>query len=258
MTDCGKGWALITGASSGIGEAFARRLAAEGHDLVIVARRVELLEKLAEELEGRHGVRVKVESADLSSEAGVERVVERVRETEPLSMLVNNAGFSTAARFVEADLESQLRMIRVHNLAAVRLVHAALPGMLACGRGSIINVSSMAGLVPAPYNAIYDATKAFLVLFSEGLYQELQGTGVRVQALCPGYTHTGFHAAIGVDRKIPEPFWLTPEEVVNASLSALEKGAVVCVPGWKQRLFASFLLSLPRPLRYRLVRLVER
>ncbi len=256
---CGnKGWALITGASSGIGEAFARKLAAEGHDLIIVARRRELLARLADELAKEHGVRVEVEPADLSTDAGVERAAQRAREAEPLSLLVNNAGFSTAERFVEADLESQLRMMRVHNLAAVRLVHAALPGMISRGRGGIINVSSIAGLVPAPYNAIYDATKAFLVLFTEGLHQELRGTGVRVQALCPGYTHTGFHAAIGVDRKIPEPFWLTPEEVVEASLSALAKGTVVCIPGWKQRLFADFLLSLPRPLRYRLVRLVER
>jgi len=250
--------ALVTGASSGIGEAFARRLAADGYDLVVVARREELLRELADELSGAHGAAVEVEPADLSVEADVARVAQRIREDGSLAMLVNNAGFSTAEKFVDADLESQLRMAHVHNLAALSLTHAALQGMIARGRGSVINVSSIAGLVPAPYNAVYDATKGFLVLFSEGLHQELRGTGVRVQALCPGYTHTGFHAAIGVERNIPEGFWLNPEEVVDASLADLEKGRVVCVPGRKQRLFVSFLLSLPRPLRYRLVRLVER
>lgn len=252
------GTALVTGASSGIGEAFARRLASDGYDLVVVARRAELLEKLAGELSEAHGVAVEIEPADLGVEADVARVAQRVGDDGSLTMLVNNAGFSTAERFIDADLESQLRMACVHDLAALRLTHAALRGMIARGRGSVINVSSIAGLVPAPYNATYDATKGFLVLFSEGLHQELRGTGVRVQALCPGYTHTGFHAAIGVERNIPEGFWLSPEEVVDASLADLERGRVVCVPGMKQRLFVSFLLSLPRPLRYRLVRLVER
>ncbi len=258
MTRGEKGWALVTGASSGIGEAFARRLAFEGYDLIIVARRVELLERLASELCRSCGVAVEVEPADLSVESDIARVAQRIAEVGPLAVLVNNAGFSTAEKFMEADLQSQLRMIYVHNLATIWLTHAALRGMISHGRGSIINVSSVAGLIPAPYNAAYDATKAFLVLFSEGLHQELRGTGVRVQALCPGYTHTGFHASIGVERKIPEPFWLTPEEVVDASLSALERGAVVCVPGKKQHLFVSLMLALPRPLRYRLIRLVER
>lgn len=258
MAERKKGWALVTGASSGIGEAFARRLASEGYDLVIVARRVELLEKLAGELCRSCGVAVEVEPADLSMEEDIARVAERIADLEPLAVLVNNAGFSTAEKFVEADLQSQLRMIYVHNLATLWLTHAALRGMIAQGRGSIINVSSIAGLIPAPYNAVYDATKAFLVLFSEGLHQELQGTGIRVQALCPGYTRTGFHAAIGVERKIPEPFWLTPDEVVDASLSALERGDVLCIPGRVQRLLIYLLLSLPRRLRYPLIRLVER
>lgn len=246
----------MTGASSGIGEAFARRLASEGNDLTIVARRVELLERLATELCLDCGAAVEAEPADQSLEADISMVAQRTRDAQPLTMLVNNAGFSTAERFIEADLENQKRMICLHNLAALRLAHAALPGMIARGRGSIINLSSIASLIPAPYGAIYDATKAFLIPFSEGLGQELRGTGV--QALCPGYTHTGFHAAIGVDRNVPEPFWLTPEQVVDASLAALEKGTVVCIPGRKQRLFVSLMFSLQRSLSYRLARFVER
>jgi hypothetical protein len=257
MNRSSKGWAVITGASSGIGEAFARRLAADGYDLIIVARRVELLEKLAQELSRAHGVSAEVEAADLSVEGDVARVAERIKVTPRLAMLVNNAGFSTAERFIDADLESQLRMCYVHNMATLWLTHSAIKGMKARGEGSIINVSSIGGLIPAPYNATYDATKAFLVLFSEALQRELQGTGVKVQALCPGFTRTGFHEAIGVERDVPERFWQSPAEVVDASLADLAKGRVVCIPGKAQRLFISFLLSLPRSLRYRLVRLVE-
>jgi len=257
MDGSSKGCALVTGASSGIGEAFARRLAAEGYDLIVVARRLELLEKLARELSGTHRVAVEVETADLSVEDNVARLAERIRGTETLAMLVNNAGFGSAERFINADLESQLRMAYVHNIATLWLTHAAVQGMIARGGGSIINVSSIGGLLPAPFNATYNATKGFLVLFSESLQQELRGTGVKVQALCPGFIHTGFHAAIGVERNVPERFWLSSEVVVDASLDDLARGRVVCIPGRMQRLIMSFMLSLPRSLRYRLTTLVE-
>ncbi len=256
-----KGTAFITGASSGIGEAYARRLAGEGFDLALVARRKELLEKIASELEAAWGIKVSVLPADLSLREDVLRLEDFIAKAEPLSFLINNAGFSTAERFIDADIEKLEKMIMVHNLATVWLTRVAITKMIGINRGSIINVSSIAGVYPAPYNAVYDGTKAFLILFTEGLFQELKlakVSGVKVQVVCPGYTRTGFHAAIGVERDIPDFFWLRPEEVVNASLKALEKGKIICVPGALQRITTSFLLATPRRIRYEIIRRVER
>lgn len=253
--------AFITGASSGIGEAYARRLARDGFDLVLVARRAKLLEEIASELEKSCGVKVRVLPADLSRKEDILRLEDFISENEPLSFLVNNAGFSTAERFIEADIESQEKMLLVHNLATIRLTRAALSGMVDANRGAIINVSSLAGLYPAPYNAVYDGTKAFLVLFTLGLFQELKlskASGVRVQVVCPGYTRTGFHRAIGVERNVPNFFWLKPEEVVDESLRALEKGKILCVPGMLQKTTTAFLLALPGRIRYSVIRIVER
>jgi uncharacterized protein len=253
--------ALITGASSGIGEAYARLLAPQGWDLVLVARRKELLFEIAQELSETFGVTVSVEPADLAREEDVDRLVERIVSDDTLEMLINNAGFSSAEKSVDLDLETQLGMIRVHDIATLRLTLAALPGMRARGSGTIINVASLAGLLPTPYNATYNATKSFLVGLTEGLHQELAAKGIRgirLQALCPGYTRSGFHEAAGATREVPEGAWMSSEEVAAESLSALEKGTVVFIPGVKNRLMVGFMLTLPRALRYRLARLVER
>ncbi len=217
-----KGTALVTGASLGIGEAYCRALAREGYDLILVARRRELLEKLAEELKSRHGIGAEVFPADLASDEDTARVARRIEETADLSLLVNNAGFGVEGFFVDTDIERQLDVVRVHDLATMRLCRATLPGMIARRHGGIINLSSLAAFFPSPGNVIYSASKAFTVAFSEALSLELKGTGVRVQALCPGFTHTSFHSSLGMDMShIPERMWMDADEVVEESCARL-------------------------------------
>jgi len=244
--------ALITGASSGIGAAFARQLAPMGYNLILVARREDRLSSLASELGERYPINTEVLAADLTSPADIERVERRIAELERLGLLINNAGFGAPGQFVETDLATHLNMIHLHVIASVRLTRAALPGMIARDRGGIINVSSIAGLVPIPGSVTYSATKAYLNVFSEALQAELTGTGVKVQSLCPGFTHTGFHDTPehkGFRRsRIPEAMWMSAEEVAAESLAALDRRRVVFVPGLKYRLVAMVARNTPRSL----------
>ncbi len=239
--------AVITGASSGIGAVFARKLAERGHGLVLVARRQDRLQRLADELSSAHGVRAEVCAADLADESAVERVADAINDVPDLELLVNNAGFGTLGRFVDADVQTQLDMIRVHVLAAVRLCRAAVPGMLARDRGAIVNVSSIGAWLSVAGNVQYAATKMYLTAFSEGLQDELRQTGVRVQALCPGFTYTEFHDLEQMDRfdrkDIPKRFWMSAEDVVDYSLKMLGKKRVIVIPGWRNRMVARILQS---------------
>jgi hypothetical protein len=211
-----------------------------GYNVILVARRSSRLAALATELGERYPITAEVLAADLANPADVEQVESRIVELERLDLLINNAGFGAPGSFAEADLATQLNMIQVHVVASVRLTRAALPGMMARRRGAIINVSSIAGMVPIPGSATYSSTKAYLNVFSEALQAELTGTGVKVQALCPGFTHTGFHDTPehrGYGRsRIPEALWMTAEEVAEGSLGALDRRQVVFVPGLKNRL----------------------
>jgi short-subunit dehydrogenase len=242
--------ALVTGASSGIGEAFARGLASRGTALVLVARREDRLEALAKELD----VPSEVLAADLGDPAGLRRVEERVAAgTDPIDLLVNNAGFGTTGSFATLDVEREDEEVRVNVLAVVRLSRAALPGMIERGSGGIVNVSSLAAFQPDPGNATYGATKAFVLSFSEALAEELRKTGVRVQALCPGYTRTEFQTTAEYETsRIPKAVWQRPEQVVDASLAALDKGKPVCVPGPHNKVAAVGSGLLPRVVRRKL------
>jgi short-subunit dehydrogenase len=239
-----KGLALVTGASSGLGAAFARQLAARGFDLLLVARRADRLDQLAGELRRAYRVNVECLPADLSDPAGVDGVVQRIRELDGIAVLVNNAGFDVPLRFVEADIERLSDMNAVHVDAAIRLSHAALPAMLRARRGALVNVSSVSAFAPLVGNAIYSATKAYLVNFSEALAMELAGSGVFVQALCPGFTHTELHAGPEFElfRRLPLPefIWMTADAVARASLESLGSGQVIVVPGIGYRLGALF------------------
>jgi short-subunit dehydrogenase len=242
--------ALITGASSGIGAAFARRLARDGYNLILVARRREKLEALARELEAAHGIRAEVLVADLARISEIERVEARITELgSDLALLINNAGFGTNGQFHEVTPERHTDMINVHVTASVRLSRAAMPRMLACGQGGVINVASIAAFFPLPGNANYSASKAYLVTFCEALAKEIKGSGVKVQALCPGFTVTEFHDTpeyASFDRsQVPKTLWMSADEIVDDSLKALKRGRVVCIPGWKYRVLVAVGTNKP-------------
>ena len=239
--------ALVTGASSGIGEAFARRLSRDGFDLILVARRHEPLEQLARQLGGAETL-----AADLSLEEGLARVEARIASAPDLELLVNNAGFGTKGRFWETSLEGQDRMHRLHVMATMRLSRAALAAMVPRGRGAVINVSSVAGFGQSPNNVSYCATKAWMNRFTEGLDLELRGIGspVRVQALCPGFTVTGFHDAMGMSRDgIPSWMWMRADDVVDASLRGLERGRLFVIPGAFYKAVVAIEKLVPRKVR---------
>jgi len=238
--------AAVTGASAGIGEAFARALARDGWDLLLVARRRKRLERLAGELRDTHGVRAEVLAADLMRPKRLRAVEAVFEESTRLELLVNNAGLGEFRVFHESERQRQEAEIRLNVLAAVRLAHAALPAMIRRGRGAVINVSSTAAFAPCPQFATYGATKAFLNSFTEALHEELRGTGVRVQALCPGLTHTEIFERMNVDASaLPSFLWMEPADVVDESLAALERGDVVCVPGLANRALSTLTRVLP-------------
>lgn len=239
------GTALITGASSGMGAAYARQLAVQGFNLILVARRKERLEALASELQEQQGIAAEIIVADLSKTEEIEMIADHAKEMERLDILVSNAGFGTIGKFFEVDIHRQLDMLNVHNTAAVQLCYATLPGMLARNRGVIILVSSVMAVSFMPGYTMYSATKAFLRVFAENLALELKGTQIRVQALCPGFTDTEFQRVGDFedwDRSIvPEKLWMSANDVVSLSLANIkDDDDVVCVPGtYNQKLFQS-------------------
>lgn len=238
------GWAVITGASSGIGQEFARQLAAQGFSLFLVARRKDRLEALTESLHGAHGTATETFPADLGRLAEIMRLGERLRAQENLDILVNNAGFATVGPFFEADLNCQLSMLTVHNMAPVILARVVLPNMIQRNRGVLIFTASLAATIPAPGSGLYTPTKAFLMGFANVLSLELIHTDVRVQALCPGYTRTEFHNDPAFDKLkgfLPKYVWGTSQRVVRDSLRGVSKRKVVVVSGLLNRLTAKFL-----------------
>jgi short-subunit dehydrogenase len=240
---------LVTGATAGIGAEFARRLAADGHDLVLVARDVERLAKAAADLTGAYGVQVSTLSADLATDGGMSAVEERLR-SDAVDLLVNNAGFGHRGRFLAVPVEDELAMVRVHVDAVLRLTSAAVPGMVSRGRGAVVNVASVAAFFP---RGTYGATKAWVVSFSQAVRQDLAGTGVRVMALCPGFTHTEFHDRAGMDMSgIPSWLWLDAGKVVSDALDDLKAGKAVSVPGLPYKAMVGAGSLVPRNLAGRL------
>lgn len=241
--------ALVTGASAGLGAVFARKLAERGYDLILVARRREKLQALADELEAEHNCRAEVLVADLADDAQRLVVAERILAEPEFEFLVNNAGFGLRPLFYESDLGEQMTMARLHVLATTHLTHAALPGMVKRGRGFIINVSSVAGYLHSPSNVMYCSTKAWVNSFTLGLDAELVGSGVAVQSLCPGFTYSEFHDVMEVDREtVPKNWWLDADFVVEDSLRTLDRHPrkVICVPSLRYKLMTIFLKSIPR------------
>ncbi|MEU4685146.1 SDR family NAD(P)-dependent oxidoreductase [Streptomyces xinghaiensis] len=237
--------ALITGATAGIGAAFARRLASDGHHLVLVARDEKRLREQATELHDRHGIEVEVLPADLSTEEGIEAVGARLEErTHPVDLLVNNAGFGHRGAFLDVPVEDELTMLKVHCEAVLRLTYTAVAGMRNRGRGGVINVASVAAFVP---RGTYGASKAWVVQFTQGVAHDLAGSGVRLMALCPGFVRTEFHerAGVGTDN-IPGWMWLDADRLVEAAIKDLDRGKSLSVPDPRYKTLTGLVKLAPR------------
>lgn len=248
--------ALVTGATSGIGAAFASRLAQNGFDLILHGRRQKELMDRAKNLERSYSTSVEIIIAELSRPDEIRKVEERINSLDRLDMLVNNAGYWEPGVFWEHSPDSLEAMIMVHNVAPVRFIRAALPRMLERDKGDIINVSSAGAYLNMVTLENYGATKAYLISFTESLHVALMGTGIRVQALTPGFTVTEFHSRLGADFTKEQRTWMQPEEVVDESLRALGKGPVVCIPGFKRRFIVKLVSMLPRSVYYRMMKTI--
>jgi short-subunit dehydrogenase len=246
--------ALVTGASSGIGESLARLLAERGHDLVLVARDRGRLEALAKELEGAFQASAQVLPADLTDAEQLATVEARCHDrSAPVAVLVNNAGFGTFGPLHTLDVDTEAREIQLNVVALVRLTHAAAAEMVERGTGGILNVSSLAGFQPGPSNATYSATKAFITSFTEAVHEELRGTGVSVTVLCPGFTRTGFQATANVPAEaVPGFMWQEADAVARVGLDALAKNRAVAIPGGLNKVLGTFSSLAPHAISRRL------
>ena len=242
--------ALITGASSGIGEAFANALAAQGFDLILVARSEDKLTSLAKQLTELHSRRVEVVTADLTHAGSAAKIHTAAQALGlPVDLLVNNAGFGSAGAFHKLEAAREREEVLLNAAAVVDMTHAFLPAMLDKGRGGIINVASMAAFQPLPFMSVYAATKAFVLSFSQGLRAELRGKGVKVLAVCPGPVDTPFFEATGntkLRKTVPKATMMTAEGVVAASLKAFRAGRSIVVPGMANKLLATGTRLMPR------------
>jgi len=245
--------AVITGASSGLGATFARKLAARGYDLLLIARREARLQSIALEVGQQYRVHTEVLAADLADDAALAAAASRILEAPDLGLLVNNAGFGTLGYFFDADPVIQERMHRLHVIATLRLSHAALANLVpraAPGTG-IINVSSVAAFGASPQNVSYCATKTWMNRFSEGLAIELgaKSSPVTVQALCPGFTRTEFADTMGMKPSvIPASLWMPADFVVEESLRGLDRGTMFVIPGWRYKFLVWIMKLVPSGL----------
>jgi uncharacterized protein len=244
--------ALVTGASSGLGAEFARRLAERGHDVTVVARRVDRLEQLREEIIARHPVRVTVLAADLETQAGRNSVASLLRKQSPW-ILVNNAGFATRGALSNLDAARERAEVLVNVVAVQQFTRDVLPGLLEAGTGGIINLASTAAFQPLPFMATYAATKAFVLHFTEALAEEVRGSGVRVMALCPGPVRTEFDTVAGTQdyMRVAAPMTMDADRCVRTALRAFDRGSAVCVPGRLNAAFAEVPRFTPRFLMRR-------
>jgi hypothetical protein len=253
------GTALVTGASAGLGVHFAEALAARGHDLILTARRLDRLETLAADMRARHGVAVAVIAADLADPTAPDALIAEIgRRGLAVNWLINNAGFGASGAVAEADTAALLAMIDVNCRAPVALARAVLPGMLQMRSGGILNVASTASFQPGPWMAVYYASKAFMLSFSEALHEEVRGHGVHVAAICPGPTRTEFFAVAGKSDAMLARIAGPPEQVVRDGLAALFANRAVRVSGLINRLMALSPRLGPRWLVRRVAGRIQR
>ncbi|WAU85413.1 SDR family oxidoreductase [Streptomyces sp. Qhu-G9] len=239
--------ALITGSTAGIGAAFARRLASDGHNLVLVARDTKRLGEQATELHDRHGIEAEVLTADLATDDGIEAVAARLSDRKhAVDLLINNAGFANKGVYLDVPMADELKMLKVHCEAVLRLTSAATDSMRARGRGGVVNVASVAAFLP---RGTYGASKAWVVQFTQGAAKDLAGSGVRLMALCPGFVRTEFHerAGMGTDN-IPNWMWLDADKLVTSALADLARGRTLSVPDPRYKVMMGVVKVTPRGL----------
>ena len=257
-----KGIALITGASSGIGALYARRLAARGHDLILVARSAERLGDVARQIGDETGRKVEVLAADLGTSEGQHAAEKLLRSNAAITMLVNNAGFGAVSALVDSDVDRMEAMIDLNVTALTRLTYAAIPQFVARGAGTIVNISSIVAIGPEIMNGVYGASKAFVLAFTQSLHHEVGAKGVRVQAVLPGGTATDFWGTAGHGDFVSNPSVMAADAMVDAALAGLDAGEVVTIPplqdgSWwdeydaRRRLIASNLAHAEPAPRYR-------
>lgn len=226
-----KGTALVTGASSGIGAIYAERLAARGHDVILVARSGERLHVVADRIEKAHGRKVTVVQADLGRRDDLARIEAMLRDDATISVLVNNAGFGAVTPLLESDVERMTQMIDINVTAPTRLTHAAVPGFVARGGGTVINIASIVAVGPEIMNGVYGASKAFVLALTQSLHHELAAKGIRAQAVLPGATATDFWDIAGMSHSnLPAGMVMRSEDMVDAALAGLDAGEVVTIP----------------------------
>ena len=248
--------ALITGATSGIGAEYARRLSSDGYALIVTGRRSEKIHALANELAQANGTHVEVYIVELSNPSQVDDFIEKIKDKN-VDLLINNAGFGTAQFFHQEPFEIHEKMIATHILVHMKIIYTILPKMVEQGSGAIINVSSSGAFLPSPKTVTYSGTKAFLVAFTESLHLELEGTGVQIQVVCPGLTRTDLHVRLGIPDEATAdwgPFkWISPREVVDCSLGCLKKKKVLCLPGRMNKVQVFMRRLIPETLYYRTI-----
>ena len=236
-------WALVTGATAGIGESFTRMLASKGFNIALVARDEARLHERAAGLREKYGVQTFVLPADLATDQGCKSVEEYLKEFE-IEVLINNAGFGINKLFTMSAIDAEQGLLDVLVRTPMRLMHVVLPQMKARNSGTIINVSSIAGFIAG---GTYSASKSYLTVLSESLHTELRGSNVKISALCPGFTRTEFHERGRMKMKgLPEFMWLDSDQLVARSWSDAQKGKAVSIPGWQYKLLVGFISILPR------------
>lgn len=250
-------WALVTGASMGIGETFARALAERGMNVVLCARSADRLRALADDIAARHGVDTRVVAADLARPGAPAEAWAHAGDGRDIHLLVNNAGFGLHGRFESLPRERQAEMVALNCTAVLELAHLALGGMRARGTGGIINVASVVAYQPVPWMATYAATKAFVLSLSEALAEENRGSGVRILCVSPGPTPSGFQATAGTSVRPDQPGYLQPRQVVDSALAALDAGRTQVAPGVVNRLSTVFGRLLPMGLTTRIARRIN-
>ncbi len=248
--------AVITGATSGIGKEFSERLANMGYDLIIVGRREEIIKKVSKDIEKKYGVNVETKILDLSNNESLIEFIDFINKKDNIEYLVNNAGHGAIDTFTKDNIENQVEMINVHVIAAVRLCHTIANKMKKRKKGYIINLCSIASFNTFPTSGMYCATKGFLSSFSQSLALELKEYGVKVQALCPGFTRTDFHEKLNMDKNILKNKgivkWMTPKEVVDISLNNINKSKIIVVPGLGNKIMCLASRFAPRFIYYKI------